>query len=766
VPFCFSVPPFHRSTVPPLNRSTVPKPINRRTFIAVAALAGGGVALALSPFGRRVIRKLSPHDPAQYVRILPDDSIVVVIPKSELGQGVRTSLAMLVAEELDADWENVRVETAPYDPRLLDQTTVSSGSIMSRWLHLREIGATARAMLITAAAKQWNVPRDDITTERSVLKHTSSGRTLTYGALADTLTRITPPRRVPLKPRSAWRIIGTERKGKDVADIVRGSARYGIDLRIPDMRYAIVERAREFGASVKSFDASAALRIPGVLNVVETKADRAAGVQAGVAVVASNTWAAMEGRRVLKVEWTSGRAAAENTDAHRTVMLAAVSKPGAETVARIGDPDAMLADGRNVTVAQYELPFLAHATMEPMNCTAHWRSGTVELWSPTQSPEWAVTSIASALGIPTSAVTLHVAQLIGGGFGRRLYPDFSVEAALLSRQIDAPVQVVWTREDDMRHGYYRPCALHRFEATLDDNGMPTALRHRMSSAAIGGSGGKSPQPNKFGTGESLGVSDMPYRIPNRSSEFTALESMLPRGSWRAVHTTHTIFAVESFIDELALAAKQDPLAYRLALIDANTPHPADGKEFPFDAERLKAVLRLAAEKAGWGGPMPAGHARGIACARDHLSYSAEVVEVSVENDEVKVHRIVIAADCGPIVNPLGARAQLEGGVTQALSAALHERITVSAGGVDQGNFDTYPVLRISEAPPVIETHFVDSKEERPTGLGEPSIPPLAPALANAIARASGMRLRSLPFRWSGGTTVPPFHRSTASPSPP
>jgi isoquinoline 1-oxidoreductase beta subunit len=721
------------------------KPIGRRTFVGIAALAGGGVALALSPIGHRVIRKLSAHDPTLFVKILPDDSIIVVIPKSELGQGVRTSLAMLVAEELDADWDKVRVETASYDPRLLDQTTVSSGSIMSRWLHLREIGATARAMLVIAAAKQWNVSRDDITTERSVLTHAASGRTLTYGRLADTLPRITPPRRVALKPRSAWRIIGTDRKGKDVADIVRGNARYGIDLRLPGMRYAVVERAHEFGASVKSFDPSAALTTPGVLKVVETKADAASGVQAGVAVIASNTWAAMEGRRVLNVEWTSGRAAGENTDAHRAFMLAAVATPGAETVVRIGDPDAVLSDGRNVIVAQYELPFLAHATMEPMNCTAHWRNGAVEIWAPTQSPEWAVASVAAALGIPTTAITLHVAPLIGGGFGRRLYPDFSVEAAMLARQTDAPVQVIWTREDDMRHGFYRPCAMHRFEATLDAAGMPVALRHRMSSAAIGGSGGKSPQPNKFGTGESLGASDMPYHIPNRSSEFTPLESMLPRGSWRAVHTTHTIFAVESFIDELALAAKKDPLAYRLALIDAKTPHPADSKEFPFDAERLKAVLRLAAEKAGWGAPLPPGRARGIACARDHLSYSAEVVEVSVERDTVNVHKIIIAADCGPIVNPLGARAQLEGGVTQALSAALHERITVSAGAVDQSNFDTYPVLRISEAPPVIETYFVDGKEERPTGLGEPSIPPLAPALANAIARASGTRLRSLPF---------------------
>jgi isoquinoline 1-oxidoreductase subunit beta len=722
--------------------------ISRRQFIAVSAVAGGGVLLAMSPLGKRVVRKFTPKDPSIYVKILPNDRVVITIPKSELGQGVRTSLAMLIAEELDADWQKVLVETASYDPKYEDQGTGGSGSVMSRFKQFRQIGATGRAMLIAAAARQWDVSDDDIVTERSVVRHSKSGETLTYGALANSLRASDAPAMVKLKPRSEWRIMGKPQIGRDVAEITHGTAKYGIDIRVPNMRFASIERTREFGATVKSFDASAAMKVPGVLQVVETKPVPGSGVHAGVAVIATNTWAAMQGRRALKIEWTSGRFAAENSNSYREFMRNAVEKTGAEVVNKNGDPDAVIARSSKVIRADYELPFVAHTTMEPMNCTAHAAGDRVEIWSPTQFPDWAAGNTASVLGIPPANVTLHVVPLIGGGFGRRINPDFTVEAALLSKQINAPVQVLWTREDDIGHDFYRPCAWHRIDATLDANGFPEAWRHRMSTAAISASGGRSGDKN-VGVGESNGASDMSYRIPNRSCEYTLLPSGVPRGWWRAVHTTHTTFAVESFIDELAAAANKDPLEYRLALIDKySVSTPPDDKYYPFNPDRLKGVLRLAAEKAGWGKPLPPGHAHGIACALDHLSYAAEVVEVSVDNGKLRVHKVVVAADCGPVVNPDGARAQLEGGVTQALSVALKERITISAGGVDQRNFNDYQLLRINQAPITIESYFVDRDSDDITGLGEPSVPPLAPALANAIARATGKRLRVLPLEVS------------------
>ncbi len=711
------------------------KGISRRQFIAVTALAGGGVLFALSPIGRRLARRLSGVDPSLYVTLHPDDTIVVTIPKSEMGQGVRTSLAMLVAEEMDADWSKVRVETAPLNERFGYQGTSGSASVTERFTPLRRVGATARAMLVAAAAGQLDAPASELHTERSFVRHAASGRAISYGALAANLAGMRPPRSVSLKPRADWKLLGTERSGIDVPNVVRGTAVYGTDVRVPGMRFASIERPREFGGAVKSFDAKAALAVPGVLQVVTTPGDASAELAPGVAVVATNTWAALEGRRVLELEWSAGSHAPESTESYREFMRGAVARAGAETVGRVGDPDSALAGAKNVIAADYEVPFLAHATMEPMNCTASVRGGSVELWAPTQIPDIAAAATARALGIFAASVTVHM-PLIGGGFGRRINADYAVEAALLSKQIGAPVQVLWTREDDLRHDFYRPCALHRLEAVLDANGHPAAWRHRLCSAAIAASSGRA-GADAIGAAESQGASTAFYRVPNRSSEYTLLPSGVPRGWWRSVHASHTVFAIESFIDELALAAQQDPLAYRLALID-KAPRSS------FEPGRLEGVLRLAGEKAEWGKATP-GRAQGVACAFERLSYGSEIVEVSVDRGTVRVHRVVVAVDCGPVVNLSGARAQIEGGVTQALSAALKERITIAGGRVAQGNFDDYPVLRMSEAPVAIDVHFIIRDGVPPTGLGELPVPPFAPALANAIARATGRRLRSLPL---------------------
>jgi isoquinoline 1-oxidoreductase beta subunit len=424
-------------------------------------------------------------------------------------------------------------------------------------------------------------------------------------------------------------------------------------------------------------------------------------------------------------------------------MRAAVERKGEDEVNRFGDPDGILAEATDVMSGRYETPFLSHATMEPMNCTASITGDMVEIWSPTQFPDWAAGSVAGALQTDAKNVQLHV-TLMGGGFGRRINPDFTVEAALLAKQVGKPVQVVWTREDDLRHDFYRPCSVHRIDASLGGDGLPLAWRHRLATPAIASTYQTKREP-AWGRDEADGAANMAYRVPNRSCEYSLLASGVPRGWWRAVSTTHATFAVESMIDELAARAGKDPVEYRLALID-KLPFAETGEsaQFPFDPRRLAGVVRLAAEKAGWGRSLAAGHGLGIACGYDHLGYAAEVIEVSVIDDRLRIHRVVCAADAGPVINPSGARAQVEGGLIQGLSAALRERVTIQGGAVVQGNFDSYPLLRINEAPVFVEVHFAET-DVHPTGFGEPAVPPAAPALANAIFRAAGKRLRTLPL---------------------
>jgi isoquinoline 1-oxidoreductase beta subunit len=725
--------------------------LSRREFLWVGAALGGGLLVQVACRGGAKAES-PPSDaktapPNIFIRIAPDDTVHVTIPKSEMGQGVRTALALFVAEELDADWSKVRPEAAAFDPQLGSQGTGGSGSVLDTHSRLRVAGATMRQMLVVAAAQQLGVPASELTTKDSCVYHTASNRSLGYGALADAAAKVPVPTNVRLRKPTEWRLLGRDGiKALDVPDIVHGRAKYGIDTRRDGMLFASVERATIFGATVKSFDPSDALKVPGVKEVVEVKGDRELGVHAGVAVIATNTWAAMQGRKALKVTWDPGPHAQEGSASYTAFMRDAVSKPGKELVNRIGDPDEVLAKATDVIRADYELPFIAHATMEPQNCTAQFSNGMMELWSPTQFPDWAHDAVADHLKLDKSKVKVNVTPLMGGAFGRRINPDFSVEAAMIAKAVNgAPVQVVWTRADDLRHDFYRQCAIHRLEATLGPDGNPVAMRHRFSSPAIDASTGKR---GKFGAGESDGIGNHVYRVPNRSSEYTLLDSGVPRGWWRAVNTTHGTFALESFIDELADKAGKDPYEYRMALIDRwVVDQPQDSKDFPFNPARYKATLKLAAEKAGWGKPLPAGHALGIAQnVPDHLTYAAEVVEASVTNGKVNVHRVVVAVDCGRVFNPDGARSQLEGGVVQALSAALGEEITIEGGAVVQGGFETYRLLRIGGAPARIEIHWATNDDVPVTGLGEPAVPPFFPALANAVARATGKRPRSLPIR--------------------
>jgi isoquinoline 1-oxidoreductase beta subunit len=721
--------------------------ISRRDFLRASAVGGGALfaITALDPVASRAHAQAQAVRPGTWVRIAPDGAITITVAKSEMGQGVRTSLAMLTAEEMDADWDAVRVDQADHDPKYGSQNTGGSASIRTSQRTMREAGAAIRAMLVSAAAATWGVAEAECTTEPSKVLHRPSGRTLAYGALAEKAAVVPVPAQVRLKDRREYRLVGKPRRSIITDDVIHGRAVYGIDVRLPGLLVAVIERAPVFGATVRQVDATAARQVPGVVDVVEVPAvAEGIGVPAGVAVVAGHTWAALRGSSALKVEWELGPSAGESTAGHRAAMRAAVESTGKEIVNRVGDPDAVLAGSSKVITADYELPFIAHAAMEPMNCTAQVQGSRAEIWSPSQTPARSAQGIARALGIPVENVTLHV-TLMGGGFGRRLNADYSVEAALVARKLQAPVKVIWTREDDLRHDFYRPCAFHRIAASLGADGFPEAWRHRFSTPAIAATYGP-PGQDGYGTGEADGAGNMAYRVANRSCEYTLLESGVPRGWWRAVHTTHTVFAVESFLDELAAVAGKDPLAYRLAMIEEVTvPRPPAGAgDFKLNPARLKGVLQLAADKAGWTTPLPAGRGRGIACTFDHLSYSAIVVEVSTRGDAVHIERIVCAADCGPVINPNGAMQQLQGGLLQALSVALHERITVKAGGVEQGNFNSYPLLRLPEVPHRVEVYFAET-DAPPSGLGETAVPPLAPALANAIAQATGKRLRSLPL---------------------
>jgi isoquinoline 1-oxidoreductase subunit beta len=718
--------------------------LRRRTFLKIAAGAAGGMVVATRMPGlTRAAAKPAPPAPDLFVQIDPDNKVTLTIPKSEMGQGVRTSLALLIAEELDADWSQVHVETAPFDPRYGDQGTGGSGSVWQQFEPLREVGAAMRTMLVAAAAARWKVPASRLRTENGHVLHAASSRKASFGELAADAARQRRPARAALRPRSQWKLIGKEHVGLDVPDIVHGRARFGLDQRPAGMLFASIERPREFGARVETVDSKDALAVPGVRKVVSIESTGKDLIAGGVAVIATSTWAALEARRRLRIRWKSGPHAAESSASYARDMAAALDKAGAEEVHKVGDPDGQLARASKVLRADYGVPFLAHATLEPMNCTAHWDGKRMTLWAPTQFPDWMAGAVAGKLGLKPDQVVVNV-TLLGGGFGRRIQPDYGVEAAAVARQIDAPVQVMWTREDDLGHDFYRPCARHRLEACLDERGFPLALRHRFCDPAIGVTYGDSGEQGKS---EGDGVSDAFYRVPHRKSEFTLLPSGVPRGWWRAVNTTHTTFAIESFIDELAEAAGKDPLEYRLALIEAK---PVLGKRPPdpdtaFRPERMKDCLKLAAERAGWGGQVPAGRGRGIACCFDHSSYSAMVIEVSVERGRAIIHRVVCAADCGTVVHPNGARAQIEGSIVHGLSAALRERITIDRGGVVETNFDRYRLLRFDEAPAAIEVHFIDRPDVRVTGLGEPGLPPVAPALATAIYRATGRRLRELPL---------------------
>jgi CO/xanthine dehydrogenase Mo-binding subunit len=700
--------------------------LSRREFVAAGVAAGAGLVVGfyLPHAGRSKHEMFSPN---AYLRITPDNKITIVVARSEMGQGVRTALPMILAEELEADWKSIEIEQAGASTLYGDQTTGGSASVRTTWDPMRKAGAAAREMLVSAAALTWGVPRSACAALEGGIVHGATKRRLSYGQLAAGAAALPIPTDVPLKQAKDYKIVGQRLARVDTPAKVKGEAVFGIDFRMLGMKYAVLSRSPTIGGKLVSFDDKESKKTSGVSYVGKIS-------DGAVAVVADSVWGAMEGRRLLNLSWDDGPNKDLNTAAVVESLKQAAAKTGASLYA-VGDVSK--ASGRRIT-AEYTLPFMAHAPMEPGNCTAHYRGSSCELWAPTQVPQDCRDSVAQAVGLDPDQVKVNV-TLMGGGFGRRLEHDYAVEAALVSKAAQVPVKVIWTREDDMRFSTYRPASLHQLSAVLDGAGWPVAFTHRIIAPSISGQKGQ-PGPNGIDP-------DLPdeaafiYSVPNVSLEYVLTETPVPLGWMRSVYALQAGFASESFIDELAAVAGKDPLEYRLHMLAQNQ----DIQYFTttWHTARMRGVLQLAAEKAGWGKPLPAGRFRGIACFGCFSSYMAEVVEISMENDAPRVHRVVAAVDCGQLVNPGIVEQQIPGGIVYALGNALRAKITIEKGRVVQGNFDDYAPLRLDETP-AVEVYAVASAES-PTGIGEPSVPPLAPALCNAIFAATRKRIRALPI---------------------
>ena len=711
----------------------------RRTFLKAGAALGAGLTLGFYlPPGRAARQAAAatatPFAPNAFLRIAPDNAVTVLVKHLEMGQGVYTGLPMLVAEELEVPWEQIRVESAPADAKLYGnlawggtaQGTGGSTSLTNSWDQLRQAGAAAREMLIAAAAALWKVEPSALKAENGGVVYPQSQRRATYGELAAKAAELAPPQNVKLKAPADWKIIGKSLPRKDGQAKATGQAQFAGDLKLPGMLTALVVRPPLFGAKAKSVKADAARAVPGVEAVVQ--------IPQGVAVVARDFWAAKKGRDALAVEWDESDAAKVSSDALREQYLALAKTAGAVAADR-GDAAQALSKATKTLEATFTFPYLAHAPMEPLVCVVRLKDDACEIWAGSQSQTLDQAIAAKIAGLKPEQVTIHT-LLAGGSFGRHANPtsDYIAEAvatAKATRELDAPIRLMWTREDDIKGGYYRPLFVHRLAAGLDAQGKPTAwLQRIVGQSILAGTPFEGMMKDGIDFTSVEGASNLSYAIPNLRVELHSPRIGIPVLWWRSVGHTHTAFATEVFIDELAAAAGQDPYAFRRALL---ADHP-----------RHRAVLALAAEKAGWGTPLPKGRGRGIAVHESFDSFVAQVAEVTVRPDgSFKVDRVVCAVDCGVAVNPNAIEAQMEGGIGFGLAAALHGKITLKDGRVEQSNYADYPLLRIGEMPQV-EVHIVPS-EARPTGVGEPGVPPIAPAVANALYAATGRRVRDLPI---------------------
>ena len=755
--------------------------MQRREFLKLSTASASALTLGFvwptaTAHATSLARDALPFQPNAYLRIDVDGTVTIVAPRPEAGSDVRTSLPMIVAEELDVAWATVEVVQADTDAaRYGTQRIWGSEAVTTEFDKLRTAGALARMMLVEAAAKTWNVPAAECVTDTGRVSHARSGRQLGYGKLVARARLVPVPARAELKAISAFKLIGTSQKKWDGPAIVTGRAQYGIDVRVPNMVVAVVARGPSFGARVRRFDATKAKAVAGVIAVTELAETRWVEfpspvgasqspveplilVPSGVAVIAKTTWAAMQGRKALEIEWDESAGVDEDSATLQAKLRSALNQPGTEVFAKPAARDDGAGKGAGVGAAaivavagdisaDYMLPFLAHATMEPMNCVADVRADRAEFWAPVGEPQRIVKDIGvNLLGLKAENVKVHT-TLIGGSFGRRSQVDYAAEAALISRHVGRPVQLLYTREDDMRRGYYRPMSGQRLSATVGVDGAPLTWHHHIATTARQGNLSADRQTvtdvKHLSEWDSFGgaAGDLWYPVPEMRTGYTPIASVVPRASWRAVAHSHNVFAIESFIDELARSAGQDPLAYRLNLLKRwQVP--------PFERDRLTAVIERAAKDADWKKPLPPGWGRGIACMPyefNKVTYIAQVVEVApAAGGGYRVHRVVSAVDCGIVINPSGAKAQIEGGSLFGLSAALYGEITVTAGRVAQSNFHDYQLMRLREAPH-FETHLMSS-EAAPGPLGEVATATIFAAFGNAVTAARGRAVRELPLR--------------------
>ena len=696
---------------------------SRRTFLQASAAATGGLMLSFYLPGAHAAAATTAFKPNAFIILTPDGRVAMVMPYVEMGQGTYTSVPILLAEEMDVDLDKVSWQHAPADPAYRHglfgfQLTGGSASIRGAWKPMREAGAAARIMLVQAAAEQWKVSADTCKAAHGEVVHTPSGRKLSYGKLAAAAAKQPVPKQVTLKTPDQYTLIGKSAKRKDVADKVNGKAMFGIDAQVPGMKIAAVKACPVFGGKLASVDEGPAMKVKGVVKVVR--------LENAVAVIAEHNGAAKKGLAALDPKWDEGPNAKFDNAAWEQILVDAAKKPG---LMHIKEGDfAKAAAGGKVMEAVYFAPFLAHATMEPINCTCQVKPGLVEFWTGTQTPERVQLLVGQALSVDPKTVKVNN-YLLGGGFGRRLDVDMQVQAALIAKQVSYPVKVIWSREEDMQHDYYRPFYRDELAVVLDPQGKPVAFKHRLVGSSIEARYAPQWMANGMDT-DAIESAESPYDFATRHVEYLAVETAVPTGWWRGVGPTHNAFVIESFVDEVALATGKDPLAFRQALLSKNP--------------RALAVLNLAAQKAGWGKKMPAGEGMGIALSTAWGSYACSVVECAVGADgQIKLKKVTTAVDCGQVIHPEGVVHQVESGHTYGLTACIYGKVTLENGRIVQSNFHDYPVLRLNEVPPM-DVHIVPSTES-PGGMGEIGTSVIKPALANAVFAATGKRFRRTPF---------------------
>ena len=717
---------------------------NRRSFIKASTAAGGGMVLGFSWLAsctpaataeeEMLVMPEEWFDVNAFLKIGDNGVVTIMSPNPEIGQNVKTSMPMIVAEELDVDWKNVVVEQAGYDiKKYTRQLAGGSQSIRQGWQSLRMAGATARRMLLETAAQQWGVPVEELTTDAGVVKHEKSGQSIGYGELASAAGAVEVPEEVALKDPKDFKIIGTTRKNVDGKKIATGAPLFGLDVQKEGMLIAMIAHPPAFGMKMKSMDAEAVKAMPGIKDVITINTDPGEARQWSdtnaftelVAVVGNSTWEVMKAKKALKIEWEAA-SKGENTEDYEASFTKMLTRKADKPARKDGNPDAAFRDAAQVIERTYSAPFLAHNTMEPMNFFAHVSADKAELEGPIQTPEFLSKTLAAVLDLPEEKISIMMTRM-GGGFGRRLYGHFGVEAAVISQKVNAPVKLVYTREDDMTQGTYRPAYKVTYRAALDADNNLTAVHIRGT-----GTHGSPLFPNRFPAGT----------LDNYMVETHTVDSNISTGAWRAPRSNFIAGAEQAFLDEVAEAAGKDPIEFRLGLFERAIKDPV-GENNDYDAERYAGVLKLVKEKSGWGQDTPGVH-RGVSAYFCHNSYVAQVVDVVMKDEKPMVQKVWCAVDCGIVVNPGAALNQIEGGIVDGIGHAMYSALTFKDGKPDQENFHQYRLIRHAEAPLEIETFFVDNGID-PTGLGEPSLPPVSGALANAMYRATGERLYEQPF---------------------